>query len=70
LEERLASLEEGEACAAFSSGLAASAAVFQTLRPGDGVVGGHDLYGGCCRLLEQVFRPLGLEVAYAADASP
>ena len=28
----LASLEEGEACAAFSSGLAASAAVFQTLQ--------------------------------------
>ena len=70
LEECLASLEEGEACAAFSSGLAASAAVFQSLVPGDGVVGGHDLYGGTYRLLEQVFRPSGLEVAYAADASP
>ena len=70
LEECPASLEEGAACAAFSSGLAASAAVFQTLRPGDGVVGGHDLYGGSRRLLEQVFRPLGLEVTYAADASP
>ena len=70
LEECLASLEEGEACAAFSSGLAASAAVFQSLRPGDGVVGGHDLYGGTYRLLEQVFRPYGLEVVYAADASP
>ncbi len=70
LEACLASLEEGAACAAFSSGLAASAAVFQSLDPGDGVVGGHDLYGGTYRLLEQVFRPSGLEVAYAADASP
>ncbi len=69
-EECLASLEEGEACAAFSSGLAASAAVLQSLRPGDGVVGGHDLYGGTYRLLEQVFRPNGLEAAYAKDASP
>jgi cystathionine gamma-lyase len=70
LEECLASLEEGEACAAFSSGLAAGAALLQSLRPGDGVVGGHDLYGGTYRLLEQVFRPWGLEVAYAGDASP
>ncbi len=70
LEACLASLEEGEACAAFSSGLAASAAVLQSLRPGDGVVGAHDLYGGTYRLLEQVFRPSGLEVTYAADASP
>lgn len=70
LEECLASLEEGEACAAFSSGLAASAAVLQSLHPGDGVVGGHDIYGGSYRLLEQVFRPWGLQVAYAADASP
>jgi cystathionine gamma-lyase len=70
LEKCLASLEEGEACAAFSSGLAASAMVFQSLRPGDGVVGGQDLYGGTYRLLEQVFRPCGLEVAHAADASP
>jgi cystathionine beta-lyase/cystathionine gamma-synthase len=70
LEECLASLEEGEACAAFSSGLAASAAVLQSLHPGDGVVGGHDLYGGSYRLLEQVFRPWGLHVAYAAGTSP
>ena len=70
LEECLASLEEGAACAVFASGLAASTAVFQSLRPGDGVVGGRDLYGGTYRLLEQVFRPWGLEVAYVRDASP
>jgi cystathionine gamma-lyase len=70
LEQCLASLEEGEECAAFSSGLAATTTVFQALEPGDGVVGGHDLYGGTFRLLERVFKRWGLEVAFAADPSP
>jgi len=69
LEQCLASLEEGEACAAFSSGLAATTTVFQALELGDGIVGGHDLYGGTFRLLEKVFKRWGLEVAFAADAS-
>jgi cystathionine gamma-lyase len=69
LEQCLASLEDGEDCAAFSSGLAATTTVFQSLEPGDGVVGGHDLYGGTFRLLERVFKRWGLEVAFAADAS-
>lgn len=69
LEDCLASLEGGEACAAFSSGLAATTAVFQTLRPGDGVVAGHDLYGGTFRLLNKHFVPWGLEVVYADGGS-
>jgi cystathionine gamma-lyase len=69
LEQCLASLEEGEDCAAFASGLAATTAVFQALEPGDGVVGGHDLYGGTFRLLDKVFARWGLEVAFAANAS-
>jgi cystathionine gamma-lyase len=69
LEAGLASLEGGEACAAFASGLAACSAVFQGLAPGDGVVASHDLYGGTFRLLDKVFKPWGLEVAFAADTS-
>jgi cystathionine gamma-lyase len=69
LEQCLASLEEGEDCAAFASGLAATTAIFQALEPGDGVAGGHDLYGGTFRLLEKVFRRWGLEVAFAANSS-
>lgn len=65
LEACLASLEGGEACAAFSSGLAACSAVLDTLQPGDGVVASHDLYGGTFRLLDKVFRPQGIEVAFA-----
>ncbi len=69
LEACLASLEGGKAGAAFSSGLAATTAVFQTLRPGDGVVAGHDLYGGTFRLLEKHFVPWGLQVVYAEGES-
>ncbi len=69
LEQCLASLEEGEECAAFASGMAAVTAIFQTLEPGDGVVAGHDLYGGTFRLLEKVFRHWGLELTIAADSS-
>ncbi len=69
LEACLASLEGGEAAAAFSSGMAAITAVFQTLRPGDGVVAGHDLYGGTFRLLEKHFIPWGLQVVYADGES-
>jgi cystathionine beta-lyase/cystathionine gamma-synthase len=64
LEANLASLEGGEACAAFASGLAACSAVLDTLQPGEGVVASHDLYGGTYRLLDKVFRPLGIEVAF------
>jgi len=35
------------------------------LQPGEGVVASHDLYGGTFRLLDKVFRPLGVEVAFA-----
>ena len=70
LEECLAALEEGEACAAFSSGLAATNAILQSLRPGDGVLAGHDLYGGTFRLLDKVFRPWGLETATPENGTP
>ena len=69
LEQCLASLEEGEECAAFASGLAATTTIFQTLEPGDGVVAGHDLYGGTFRLLERLFHRWGLEVTFATDSS-
>jgi cystathionine beta-lyase/cystathionine gamma-synthase len=70
LEACLASLEGGEACAAFSSGLAACSAILDTLQPGDGVVASHDLYGGTFRLLDKVFRPQGIEVAFAESVEP
>jgi len=65
LEEALASLEGGKYGLAFASGVAATTAVLQLLRPGDHVVAGDDIYGGTYRLLEKVYRPWGLHVDYA-----
>lgn len=70
LETCLSDLEGGGACAAFASGLAATNALLQSLRPGDGVVAGHDLYGGTVRLLEQVFQPWGVEVVQSESSDP
>lgn len=69
LEEALASLESGKHGLAFASGVAATTAVLQGLRPGDHVLAGDDIYGGTYRLLERVFRPWGLQTGYADAAS-
>src|SRR5438128_9185617 len=70
LETCLAALEGGERGLAFSSGLAATTAVFSVLKPGDEVAAAADLYGGTYRLLERVFKPWGLVAHYTEDATP
>jgi cystathionine gamma-synthase len=67
-QRALASLEEGERCFAFASGLAAEATLLLTLRPGDHVILGDDAYGGTYRLMHQVLGPWGLELS-ACDLS-
>lgn len=64
LEATLAALEGGDGASAFSSGCAAMHAVLQMLRPGDHLVACADIYGGTYRLIEQIIRPLGIEVAW------
>ncbi|KPV49134.1 cystathionine gamma-synthase, partial [Kouleothrix aurantiaca] len=54
LEECLAALEGGAACAAFGSGLAAAMAVFQSLAPGDHVIIPDDAYHGVSRLVREI----------------
>ena len=56
LEDNLASLESGRFGLAFASGLAATNAMCDTLRPGDHVVAGNDLYGGTYRLFTKLFQ--------------
>lgn len=71
LETCLAALEGGEACAAFASGLAATAAVISAhLRPGDEIAAAADLYGGTFRILERVYKPWGLVPRYTPPVSP
>jgi len=62
LENLLANLEEGEECTAFSSGVAATAAVFQALNPGDHVLIPDDVYHGTRKLINELFVPWGLEI--------
>jgi cystathionine gamma-synthase len=54
LEEALASLEEGEAALAFSSGNAATLALLHALAPGDHVIAGDDVFYGTAILLHSL----------------
>ncbi|MGM0167595.1 cystathionine gamma-synthase [Enterococcus sp. AZ135] len=60
LEELIAELEGGVKGFAFGSGLAAIHATLSLFHPGDHLLLGDDVYGGTFRLLEKVFKPLGL----------
>ena len=61
LERSLAELEGGAAAAAFASGMAATAAIFQSLAPGDHVVVPDDSYYITRKLLAEVYSRWGLE---------
>ncbi|MDX1636795.1 MAG: aminotransferase class I/II-fold pyridoxal phosphate-dependent enzyme [Balneolaceae bacterium] len=64
VEALIADLEEGAACATFSSGVAAASAVFQALSPGDHIIMPEDVYHGNFLLMKKVMNPWGLEVDY------
>lgn len=70
LEQCLALMEGGEegsaVAAAFGSGSAATATVFQALAPGDHVIAPDDCYHGTSRMLREVFAPWGLETTFVA----
>ncbi|HTG47390.1 MAG TPA: cystathionine gamma-synthase [Actinomycetota bacterium] len=70
LEEALAALEGGEHAFAYASGLGAETSLLLTLRPGDHVVLGDDVYGGTYRLLTKVLEPWGLTCTTADLADP
>src|SRR6201997_1504345 len=71
VETNLAALEGGAAARVFSSGMAAIHAIVNTLKSGDHVVCGNDLYGGTPRLFNQVMADFGVEFSYidTSDAS-
>src|SRR4051794_30154765 len=64
LEAALASLEGAAFGFAFASGCAAATTLLNTLRPGDRVLCGDDVYGGTYRLFQTVMRPLGIEATF------
>ena len=58
LETCLRDLEGGAAAAAFASGTAATAAVFQSLVPGDHVIAPLDAYHGTLRQIREAMAPV------------
>ncbi len=63
LQRQLAALEGGAHAFSFSSGLAAEDALLRaTLKPGDSVVLGNDVYGGTHRLISRVLGPWGVDL--------
>src|SRR5260370_30454262 len=64
LEEVLASLEEGAAALAFSSGNAATASLFQALAPRDEVIAGIDVFYCTAVLLHNHLRRAGMKARY------
>jgi cystathionine gamma-synthase len=60
LQQVLASLEGGTRGLSFSSGLGATTTLLLTLKPGDHVVLGDDVYGGTYRLLARVMNEWGV----------
>lgn len=61
LEKLIADLEGGEYGLAFASGLAAIHTVLSIFKTGDKLLVSDNIYGGTFRLLDTVFKPLGLE---------
>lgn len=65
LEKTIAKLEHGADALAFSSGMAAIAALMELFRPGDNILASGDLYGGTIRLFQSISRKNGVDVEYA-----
>lgn len=60
LERTVANLEEGFEALAFSSGMAAEAALMELFAPGDHIIASDDLYGGSIRLFQHVSAKNGI----------
>jgi cystathionine gamma-lyase len=70
LEECIAALEGGTHGFAFASGLAATTTLAHTLKTGDHILAGDDLYGGTFRLFDKVMGPVGLQSRFIDMSDP
>jgi cystathionine gamma-lyase len=70
LEACFAALEGAKHGVAFGSGCAATTAVLLTLRSGDHVLCGDDVYGGTFRIFDKVFKQFGLEATFLDMTDP
>ncbi|RYL94747.1 bifunctional cystathionine gamma-lyase/homocysteine desulfhydrase [Sporolactobacillus sp. THM19-2] len=70
LEELIKSLEFGKAGFAFGSGMAAISSVLMLLNSGDHVVITDDVYGGTFRVIDKVFKRLGITASFVDTSNP
>lgn len=63
-ENCVAALEGGKHGLAFSSGMAAIDAVLHTLKSGDHLVCGDDVYGGTFRIFDKIYKQLGITASF------
>jgi cystathionine gamma-lyase len=70
LEGCLAALEGSRHAIAFGSGCAATTAVLLTLKSGDHVLVGDDVYGGTFRIFERVLAQFGIEASFVDLTDP
>jgi cystathionine beta-lyase/cystathionine gamma-synthase len=70
LEACLASLEGATHGVAFGSGCAATTAVLLTLKAGDHVLVGDDVYGGTFRIFDRVLAQFGIEASFVDMTDP
>ena len=64
LETALAALEGGTSGHAFTTGMAAIAALVAMLKSGDHVICSRDVYAGTVRLFEQIVSGYGIQIEY------
>lgn len=69
LEKIVASLENGVDALAYSTGMAAIAALMELFRPGDHLIVDNDLYGGSIRLFEHISKKNGIRFTSVACCS-
>jgi cystathionine beta-lyase/cystathionine gamma-synthase len=70
LEKCLAALEGAAHGIAFASGCAATTAVLLTLKSGDHVLVGDDVYGGTFRIFDKVLAQFGVEATFLDMSDP
>jgi len=63
-QECVAALDGGKHALAFASGLACTDAILHTLNPGDHIVCCDDVYGGTFRIMDKVFKRMGLDFTF------
>ncbi len=64
LQDSIASLENGDAGFAFSTGMAAITAVLMLFRSGDHIIISDDLYGGTYRVVEEIFKNYNISASF------